>query len=140
MKYSMLKTFGSKYRCQVRKVKKRYVRNGNFTVAYETKSGIKESVYYNQGFKHKKEPMFGQVDMLEIYKRYDKPNSLAVKLRAKTCELCGAICDDIEIHQEKRLKNLAGNNEWEIVMKERRRKTLAVCPSCHDEIHKTTKS
>ena len=38
MKYSMLKTFGSKYRCKVRKIKERYVKNGEFTVAYKTKS------------------------------------------------------------------------------------------------------
>lgn len=135
MKYSMLKTFGAKYRCQVRKIKERYVRNGDFTVSYETKSGIKVSVYYNRGFGRKKEPMFGQVDMLEDYKRYDKPNSLAARLRAKACELCGAACDNVEIHQVKRLKDLKEKSEWEIEMRRRRRKTLAVCHECHEKIH-----
>ena len=32
----MLKTFGSKYRCQVRKIKESYVKNGEFTVPYTT--------------------------------------------------------------------------------------------------------
>ena len=80
MKYSMLKTFGSKYRCKVRKIKERYVKNGEFTVAYKTKSGMKESVYYHDGFRKKTEPALGQVDMLDIYKKYDKPNSLAIRL------------------------------------------------------------
>ncbi len=140
MKYSMLKTFGSKYRCNVSKIKEQYVKGGNFTVAYETKKGPKEAVYYNEGFKKKKEPFMGQVDMLEIYKRYSKPNSLSAKLRTKVCELCGAKCSDVEIHQVRRLKDLTGKHEWEIAMMERHRKTLAVCPPCHDEIHKMTKS
>jgi len=140
MKYSMLKTFGSKYRCQVRKIKERYVKDGEFTVPYETKSGPKEAIYYHGGFRKKSGPMFGQIDMLDIYKRYDKPNSLAARLRAKKCELCGIDCDGLEMHQVRRLKDLKGQYEWECIMLRRRRKTLAVCPSCHIEIHNSMKS
>lgn len=139
MKYSMLKTFGAKYRTQCAKIKARYVKNGNFTVPYETKSGVKEAIYYNKGFKRQNKVLLGQIDILETYKRHDKPNSLAARLRAKTCELCGSSCDDIEIHQVKRLKDLTNQTEWEIVMRNRRRKTLAVCPACHGEIHKSDK-
>lgn len=140
MKYSMLKTFAAKYRTKVSKIKARYVKNGNFTVPYMTKSGMKECMYYNKGFKRKTEPLFGQVDMQATYKKYAKPNSLIRKLRAKTCELCGETCNDIEIHQVKRLKELTGSSEWERVMLSRHRKTLAVCPSCHEIIHRSAKS
>ena len=140
MKYSMLKTFGSKYRCRVRKIKERYVKNGEFTVAYKTKSGMKESVYYHDGFRKKTEPALGQVDMLDIYKKYDKPNSLAIRLHTNKCELCGMDCDGLEMHQVRRLKDLNGEQEWERIMLQRRRKTLAVCPSCHIEIHNSMKS
>jgi group II intron reverse transcriptase/maturase len=140
MKYSMLKTFGSKYRCQVSEIKQRYVKDGEFTVPYETKSGSKEAIYYHGGFRKKTEPSLGQVDMLEIYKKYDKPNSLAARFRAKKCELCGVECDGLEMHQVKRLKDLTGQSEWEMEMLRRRRKTLAVCPSCHHEIHNSMKS
>ena len=140
MKYSMLKTFGSKYRCKVRKIKERYVKNGEFTVAYKTKSGMKESVYYHDGFRKKTEPALGQVDMLDIYKKYDKPNSLAIRLHTNKCELCGMDCDGHEMHQVRRLKDLNGEQEWERIMLQRRRKTLAVCPSCHIEIHNSMKS
>ena len=135
MKYSMLKTFANKYRTTVSKIKKRYVKNGNFTVPYKTKGGTKESVYYNKPFIRLNHPNFGQVDVLEPYKKYDRPNRLAGKLRAKTCELCGVKCDDVEIHQVKRLKDLMGVKMWEAVMLKNRRKTLAVCPACHGEIH-----
>lgn len=140
MKYSMLKTFGSKYRCKVRKIKERYVKNGEFTVAYKTKSGMKESVYYHDGFRKKTEPALGQVDMLDIHKKYDKPNSLAIRLHTNKCELCGMDCDGLEMHQVRRLKDLNGEQEWERIMLQRRRKTLAVCPSCHIEIHNSMKS
>lgn len=140
MKYSMLKTFAAKYRTKVSKIKARYVKDGDFAVAYETKSGRKESVYYNKGFKRRTEPLFGQIDLLETYKRYAKPNGLLRKLRAKTCELCDAVCDDIEIHQVKRLKDLTGNSVWEEAMRSRHRKTLAVCPACHAKIHSSMKS
>jgi group II intron reverse transcriptase/maturase len=140
MKYSMLKTFGSKYRCQVRKIKERYVKNGEFTVPYTTKAGPKEAIYYHAGFRKQDKPQLGQVDILDIYKKYSKPNSLAARLRSKKCELCGAECGGLVMHQVKRLKDLTGQYEWEILMRKRHRKTLAVCPSCHAEIHNSMKS
>jgi hypothetical protein len=60
---------------------------------------------------------------------------LAAKLHAKTCELCGTYTKDVEIHQVKKLKDLTGQHGWEVVMRKNRRKTLAVCPACHREIH-----
>ncbi len=139
MKYSMLKTFAAKYRTKVSKIKSRYVKDGDFTVPYFTKAGRKESVFDSKPIKRSKTPIFGQVDIKETYKRYDKPNGLAQKLKAKTCELCGAPCDDVEIHQVKRLKDVDANTPWGSLMRERHRKTLAVCPACHKKIHETTK-
>lgn len=45
MEYSMLKTFGMKYRAKVSKIKKRYVRNGHFGVDYMTKDRLKPAGY-----------------------------------------------------------------------------------------------
>ena len=135
MKYSMLKTFGAKYRCQVKKIRAKYEKDGNFTVAYETQSGPKEAVYYNKGFRWKKEPMFGQADVIDRFKRHDKPNSLAARLRSKVCELCHTACGQVEMHQVRRLMDLKGKSEWEVLMCKRRRKTLAVCHECHVKIH-----
>ena len=140
MKYSMLKTFGSKYRCQVRKIKEIYVKNGEFTVPYTTKAGPKEAIYYHSGFRKQDKPQMGQVDILDIYKKYSKPNSLATRLRSKQCELCGTECGGLVMHQVKRLKDLTGQYEWEALMRKRHRKTLAVCPSCYAEIHNSMKS
>lgn len=139
MKYSMLKTFAAKYRTKVSKIKARYLKDGAFAVPYETKSGRKESVFDNKRIERSKEPLFGQVDIKEMYKKYGKPNGLARKLKVKTCELCGVVCDDIEIHQIKKLKDADTNTEWGHLMLARRRKTLAVCPACHKKIHELMK-
>ena len=40
-----------------------------------------------------------------------------------------------QIHQVKKLKDLKGNTEWVLLMRKRRRKTLVVCPECHNLIH-----
>lgn len=135
MKYSMMKTFAFKYKTKVSKIKKKYVINGDFTVSYVTKQGVKNSVFYNQGYGKRDTSLAGQIEILPQYKRYDKPNSLARKLKTKTCELCRSYCTEIEIHQVKKLKNLKGEHEWERLMLKVRRKTLAVCPNCHSEIH-----
>jgi group II intron reverse transcriptase/maturase len=140
MKHSMQRTFASKYRTTVRTIKKRYEKGGDFTVSYQTKDGKKEAVFYNGGFKKQDKPHLGQIDVLAAYQKYDKPNSLARRLRSRTCELCDSVCQDIVIHQVKRLKDLGNRHEWERVMRSKRRKTLAVCKSCHDEIHQTIKS
>ncbi|MBO6252911.1 MAG: group II intron reverse transcriptase/maturase [Bacteroidaceae bacterium] len=135
MHYSMLKTFANKYRTTANKIKQKYCKDGRFTVVYRTKSGTKESVFYRGPFVRKDCPSVKQADVLPSYKKYDKPNRLAAKLRSKTCELCGQYTNDIEIHQVKRLKSLNGVNEWERLMLKNHRKTLAVCPACHREIH-----
>ena len=96
MKYSMLKTFGSKYRCKVRKIKERYVKNGEFTVAYKTKSGMKESVYYHDGFRKKNGTCIGSSGYAGHLQKYDKPNSLAIRLHTNKCELCGRTATDLK--------------------------------------------
>ena len=46
--------------------------------------------------------------------------------------------DQLVLHRVKRMKDLKGRTDWERLMLERRRKTLAVCPECHEKIHSKT--
>lgn len=136
MKYSMYKTFANKYRTNVKRIKARYLKNGWFTVSYETKNGKREAIYYKGGFKRKKEPsVFEDVATLPAYKKYDRKNSLRTRMKSGHCELCGRKTNSIELHQVKRLKGLTGKEPWETEMLKRRRKTLMVCPDCHGMIH-----
>lgn len=64
-------------------------------------------------------------------------NSLEERLKTKVCELCGSTdSEGYELHHVNKLKNLKGKTAWERAMIVRRRKTLAVCIKCHDEIHR----
>ncbi|MGH2749414.1 MAG: maturase, partial [Actinomycetota bacterium] len=61
------------------------------------------------------------------------------RLLANTCELCGSQ-ENVQVHHVRGLKDLhrKGRGEkprWVKVMAARRRKTLVVCESCHDDIH-----
>lgn len=135
MKYSMMKTYANKYKTKVSKIKERYMKNNAFTVGYPTKSGMKSSVFYNGGFKRKTVAMASDVSLLPQYKKYDRYNRLRNRIRLGICEFCNTKSDSLMFHQLKKLKNLKGETEWERVMLNKRRKTLAVCPNCHSEIH-----
>jgi len=131
----MCKTFACKYRTTARKIKEKYVKGKDFTVVYETKSGIKEQVFYNDGYIRKVRPKIPQAEVLPQFKRYNKQNSLSGRIRKGVCDMCGIQGQPIEIHQIKKLKDLTGQSEWENVMRKKRRKTLAVCNKCHQLIH-----
>ena len=130
MEGSMLKTFAAKYRTTVKKIRASYMKNGNFGVDYYNKAGKQRCEFYNDGFTKKDEPLLEYVDILPDYKHYDKPNTLAARLKAGICELCGAKTDEIHMHHVKRLKDLTGKTEFELLMMKKRRKSLALCPDC----------
>lgn len=136
MKYSMYKTFANKYKTNVNQIKRKYCKDNLFTVSYQTKAGEKQATFYNKGFKRETlATKFSDISLLPPYKKYDKINSLKTRLKLGLCEMCGVKTSKIELHQVKKLKDLLGNCEWERIMKEKRRRTLAVCPKCHAEIH-----
>lgn len=135
MEYSMYKTFAGKYRSSTRKINAKYRRNGKFTVRFTTKSGVdKERHFYDLGFKRKN---------LSYESNYDiQPNSicnagqtsLVERLKAHKCEFCGET-NELVMHHVRKLKNLQGKESWERHMIARKRKTMAVCRSCHKKIH-----
>jgi len=136
MEYSMHKTFANKYRTKVSKIKAHYEKDGVFTVEYHTKKGMKNATFYNGGFKRKEEAIRdANVSTLPPYKKYDKINSLASRIRAGACELCGSKTENLMFHQVKKLNDLKGTHEWERKMIRIRRKTLVVCFDCHNTIH-----
>ena len=135
MEYSMYKTFARKYRISMKKAIDKYRRNGEFVVDYYTKKGQKQCVFYNKGFRKQTVPSGNYADILPQYQKYDKPNSIAARLKRGICEYCGEKSDNIRMHHVRRLKDLSDNTEWERLMKEKRRKSLAVCLNCHSKIH-----
>ncbi|WP_372443876.1 HNH endonuclease [Streptomyces adelaidensis] len=57
---------------------------------------------------------------------------------AGSCELCGQTAK-IQVHQIRRLADLdrlgQTQPDWAVLMAKKRRKTLMVCPPCHEGIH-----
>jgi group II intron reverse transcriptase/maturase len=130
MEMSMLKTLAAKFDSSVKKMITKYSRDGVIGADYLTKAGMKRCEFYHDGFQKKEEALFGDIDVLPEYRRYDKPNSLAARLKAGVCEACGTKTGEIHMHHVKRLKDLTGKTEFESLMMIKRRKSLALCPTC----------
>ena len=135
MKGSIYRTFAAKYKSSFSKIKAEYEINGVFSIKYNTKYGTKLCELYHDGFVRKEEALFGDVDILPEYRIQERPNSLAKRLRSGKCEMCGISTHDIHMHHVKRLKDLTGKNEFEVVMMEKRRKSLALCSECFEKSH-----
>ena len=138
MEYSMYKTYACKYRSTVSRMIDKYSRSGVFAVPYETKAGTKYCEFYHDGFKRIKETLSTPDILPEYSRKYESPNSNAARIKRGVCELCGQKTDDIRMHHVRTLKELTDDSEWERLMRKMRRKTLAVCKACHDEIHNVT--
>lgn len=135
MEYSMYKTFAGKYRITMTKAKLKFQKNGAFSVPYKTKAGVKTVVFYNQGFRCMKYALGEFVDQTPEYARLNRPGELFFRFKSGKCDLCGTHSKDVMVHQVSSLKGLTGESRWELVMLEKRRKTLIVCRDCHNEIH-----
>lgn len=136
MEYSMYKTFASKYKTTVHKICRRYRKNKVFTVSYTNKKGEeKNSTFYNSGFKRQMSSRIFRLDSLpDVAYTYGR-TSLIDRLKAEKCELCDSK-DALEMHHIRKMSDLSnGKQPWQIKMIERRRKTMAVCTSCHRKIH-----
>ena len=113
----------------------KYSIKGVFSVPYQTKAGVKRCEFYHDGFKRIKEVPMSADTLPEYVRKYTNPNSNAARIKRGTCELCGQKTNDIRMHHARRLKDLTGNSDWEMLMRKMRRKSLAVCKTCHEKIH-----
>ena len=75
----------------------------------------------------------------------DYRNELIARLLANKCELCNTIyeTENISVHHVRKLKDLKEKYEnkrkkpyWVTKMIKMNRRTLIVCNSCHNKIHK----
>lgn len=135
MKYSMFKTYAAKYKTRIRNIRRKYGYK-HFGIKYPSKSGKAVAYFYNEGFKHDSTiSLKANIDIIPLVHRNLNSTSLISRLKANRCEWCGAENVPIEMHHIKKIKDLKGKAGWEIVMIGRRRKTLALCKTCHDMLH-----
>lgn len=136
METSMLKTFAAKYNSSINKVKAGRMKNGVFGVNYTTKSGQKRCEFHHDKLTKLDKPAPDFSDTLPQYRRYNMTNSLAARLRRGVCEICAGETENIMMHHVKSLKSLKGTTLSEMLMKQKRRKTLALCEVCFEQVSK----
>lgn len=137
MRGSCLKTLASKHDSSVMKMyKKHKSEKGDFGVNYTTKSGVKRCEFYNDGFRRNVNNAPDFVDVMPEYRTQIKSTSLAGRLRSGKCEACGALDVKVYMRHVKRLKDLNLDNEFDMLMIEKRRKSLALCRNCYDRATK----
>ena len=135
MRGSCLKTLAAKYNSSVMRMYIKYrSKDGDFGANYNTKSGVKRCEFYNDGYKRNKKaaPVF--VDVMPQYRTTIKPTSLAGRLINGKCEMCGASPVRVYMHHVKRLKDLNPDNVFDVLMMQKRRKSLALCPECYETV------
>jgi RNA-directed DNA polymerase len=80
----------------------------------------------------------GLVDLKPLTARYTlKRTEIIARLNANRCEYCDKE-ERCEVHHVRKLKDLARKREktlLERMMMARRRKTMVLCPDCHDKLH-----
>lgn len=134
MRGSCLKTLAAKYNSSVNKMYLKYKSdNGSFGADYMTKSGMKRCEFYNDGFRRNKNDAPQFTDVMPQFRVNIRPSSLVGRLKGGTCELCGASAVKVYMHHVKRLKDLNGNTKFELLMMQKRRKSLALCSECYEE-------
>lgn len=142
---SLMKTLACKHKTSVAKICAKYHKT------VKLPHGLRKCVEITVPVEGKKPLIarFGGIQLkrnlkatIEDLSKTRKPafrNELIKRLQADECEICGAT-GDIEVHHIRALKDLKvkGQKEkpqWMQIMSARRRKTLMVCPQCHDAIH-----
>ncbi len=135
MKYSMIKTYANKYKSTVSKIISKHKINGKFGVRYDTKEGPRIAYFTEQLMEKNDAIKQPTVDLVENTLIFSGRTSLIDRLLAEKCEWCGATGTPLEMHHIHKLKDLKGKKMWEQRMIARRRKTMALCVSCHHDLH-----
>jgi group II intron reverse transcriptase/maturase len=147
MQQSLAKTLAHKHKTSVRKIYKKYQTEIK-------KEGRRFKVFQVSISREGKNPLVAtwggisltwdmQANVQDVPGwKWSSRSELEKRLLAQICENCGAtrLTDQIEVHHIRALKDLKTDNgreksRWVQIMAARRRKTLVLCKTCHDDIH-----
>jgi group II intron reverse transcriptase/maturase len=146
METSMLMTLANKHKSTVTRMAAKY--RTRIDTATGTLSCFQAKVERGEG----KKPLIAQFGGFSIRRQrdailidqrpplaYTRGTELIKRLLADACELCGST-EHVEVHHIRKLADLcrpgrATAPNWQRIMAMRKRKTLVVCRSCHEDIH-----
>jgi group II intron reverse transcriptase/maturase len=147
MQESLAKTLAFKYKTSVREIYKKY----QTEIAVEGKRfKVFQVVIAREGKKPLVATWGGITLTWDIRatiedrppQKWNRRSELERRLLAQVCEVCGAtrLTTQIEVHHIRALKDLNtydGREKplWVKIMAARRRKTLVLCRTCHDDLH-----
>lgn len=133
MEYSMCKTLAHKLNSSVTKIKTAYQKGKDFVITFKDKKGAEHiRVFYNEGFKCKPANIDADIDKLPQMTSMPAP-SLVERLKKGICELCGKK-DTLLMHHVRKMSLLTEKTEAERKMRDMKRKTLALCPDCFQNL------
>lgn len=139
MRYSFCKTLAKKLNSSTAKVIRKYKRDHDLAIPYQTKKGeTKFRIFYNDGFVKQEPNKDATCDNLPNTFVLPYP-TIAERLMEHKCELCGATNVQTLTYQVRKLKGLNPNTEWHRIMIRTWRKTLVVCEHCNVKIHANDK-
>lgn len=144
---SLVKTLACKYKTTGAKIYKRYgtkikTDDGEYKVILVTiKRALpkKPLISYFGGISLKWDKGVSSINDKIAEPVWNNRSELVQRLLAQECELCGSH-ENIEVHHIRKLADLtqkgrAISPEWKRRMIAKKRKTLAVCQTCHNKIH-----
>ena len=140
----MLKTLASKHRSTVSKMARKH------RTKIETPQG-KRTCFEARIERPGRQPLVARSGGIPLHRqvtaeivdrqpvRVDYPHKeLVARLLADTCEICQHK-GEVQVHHIRKLADLVRTGRpptgWERAMRNRRRKTLVVCDTCHGHIH-----
>jgi len=146
METSLLKTLAGKHHSTVPKMARRY------KTLVETPAGPRTCLQVRIDRDEGRKPLIARFGGIPLIRQRtavltdrspvlasSRRNELIHRLIAESCELCQTRTD-LEVHHIRKLADLnrSGRPEppsWKHLMAMRRRKTLVICRSCHEDIH-----
>ena len=150
MQASLLRTLARKHRTSLKAMSEKYRATTEtpygklscLEIVIERENGKKPLVAQFGGIplRRQEKAILTDLDPAYSQKRGRDRNELIKRLLANKCELCGSK-RNVEVHHIRKLADLTekGRKEkprWVKKMAQRRRKTLIVCATCHENIHR----
>lgn len=134
MQYSCLFTLAFKHKTTCKEIKRMFRDGAGWSIPSPTKKNKENRVSFVD-FKTY-EPPRKPKDTIKEFWHYSWNSTIWRRLQNGVCEYCGVPMEDKGVvYTVRKLKHL-GNEPWEQVMKQKRRKTLVICPACNSLIHK----
>ena len=129
---SFLRTLASKHKSSLMREAKRLKRGpARYVITQQVKDDdIREYELVASTRQLKREKVaYASIDLEPRVWTYRTRSELGQRLAANQCEWCDSRTGPFEVHHVRKLKDLKGKAEWEILMIARRRKTMVLCKS-----------